>query len=103
MSTLVVAGKPLAEWVNAPHGAFAKAVRQTLDPEWGVDIAVYDYKEYNVRVDYSYSGTGTAHYAVKARNQEEAKKLALEQFDDDGGSLDFWAAEIDDAYATVTP
>ena len=92
-----IEGKPLKEWVDAPYGAFAKAVRKSLDPDWGTDLRITECREYDVRIDYSYSGRGTATITVMASNEKEAEKLALEEFDNDTGSLDFWDAEIDDA------
>lgn len=93
---MIIAGKPLKEWIDAPYGAFGKAVRESgIDPQWGADITIGDEREWEVRVDYSYSGRGSAYYTVTARNEKEAEKLALEEFDD--GSLDFHDAEVDDS------
>lgn len=92
-----IEGKPLKDWVNAPYGAFAKAVRKSHDPDWGMDLRITDCREYEVLIDYSYSGRGRATFTVTAHNEKEAEKLALEKFDSDTGSLDFWDAEVDDA------
>lgn len=94
---MLVCGKQVKEWIDAPHGAFAKAVRESIDPKWGADAVAGDDKEWEVRVDYSYSGRGTTYITVRARSEEQAEELAMEEFDKDAGSLDFFDAEIDDA------
>ena len=93
-----VEGMTLHEWwEKAPFGAFAKAVREKLDPEWGLPVTITDFQEWEVSVDYSYSGRGTEYIAVKARDEKEAKELALKEFDKREDSLDFSEAEVTDA------
>lgn len=94
---MLICGKPVKEWVDAPYGAFAKAVRESIDPNWGADLTVSEVREWKVRVDYRYSGRGEAYYKVKARTEEEAKELALEEFDNDDDIDMFSDAEIDRA------
>ena len=94
---MLICGKPVKEWVDAPYGAFAKAVRESgIDSHWGADVTVGDMRQWEVRIDYSYSGRGTKTIQVDARTEKEAEKLALEEFDNDG-DLDFWDADVDDA------
>jgi hypothetical protein len=92
-----ILGKQLKDWVDAPYGAFAKAVRESVDPEWGLGITASEACEWEVQVDYSYSGRGKRTFTVMAHDEKEAKKLAMAEFDKDTGSLDFWDAEVDDA------
>jgi hypothetical protein len=91
---MLIEGKPLKEWVNAPYGAFGKAVRKELDPNWGADITLTDARNWEVRVDYSYSGRGVAYIEVSARTEKEAEELALKEFDK--SDPDMWDADIDD-------
>jgi hypothetical protein len=93
---MLVCGKLVKEWADAPYGAFAKAVRESIDPKWGsYDAVVSETREWEVRVDYSYSGSGQASYTVKARSEKEAEEKALEEFESDSG-LDFFDPEVDD-------
>lgn len=88
-------GMTLQEWARAPYGAFGKAVRLSLDPDWGADITVTEEREFEVCVDYSYSGQGRAHFTVKAFDEKEAKTKALAQFDKQ--QPDMFDAEVDRA------
>lgn len=92
-------GMPLAKWIDAPYGAFAKAVRKTIDPQWGADLTVTEARPFEVRVDYSYSGRGTTHINVMARDIKEAEELALKEFDK--SEPDMWDVEVDDVTARV--
>jgi hypothetical protein len=93
---MLVGGIPVKEWIDAPYGAFKKAVRESIDPKWGCDAAVGEERQWEVVVDYSYSGRGRATYTVNARDEKEAEEKAMNEFDSDSG-LDFFDAEVDDA------
>jgi hypothetical protein len=94
----IIAGKPIKEWVDAPYGAFAKAVRETgVDPKFGLDdpLEGLPLKKYSVTISYRYSGRGEKTYTVEARDKKEADDLAGNLFDDD--DLDLDEAEVDEA------
>lgn len=97
----IIGGKPVKEWIDAPFGAFSKAVRETgVDPKFGLDdpLEGESPKKYVVTFGYRYSGRGSKTYYVEARSEEEAEDVAGKEFDKDvdGGCLDFDDAEVDD-------
>ena len=90
-----VSGKSLQEWITAPYGAFAKEVREKIDPQYGVDLTISEVRKWKVRVDYRYSGRGEQYYEVIARDEKEAKELALKEFNNDSDINMFSDAGID--------
>lgn len=92
----LIDGKTLQEWMDAPAGAFGKAVRESIDSKWGYDACADEERQWEVRVDYRYSGRGSAYYTVMARSENEAEVKAEALFCDDD-SLDFFDAEVDDS------
>lgn len=83
----IVEGKPLKDWVNAPYGAFAKAVRQNIDPNFGKEITEGK-KEYEVTIYYSVSASGRKTFCVEANSEKEAETLAKQEIEDNEPWLD---------------
>lgn len=85
----IVDGKPLKDWIDAPAGAFAKTVREQVDPYYGLPEGDEPAPlMYRVRVRYSYIPEPEPEYAsktyeVEALSEEEAEEKARDMFDDD--------------------
>ncbi len=86
----IIDGKPLKEWLDAPAGAFAKAVRETgVDQFFGLRDTPDpdgDIKTFRVRVCYSYQPEreySSKTYTVEAADAEQAEELAEEMFEND--------------------
>ena len=101
----IIGGKPVKDWVDAPCGAFAKAVRETgVDPMYGLrdprdpDASI---KTYEVTIEYRWSGRAEKTYTVKATSEDEAEQEAEKLFQDDSNlecdDVDDWeVADVDE-------
>lgn len=93
----IVDGKPLREWVDAPHGEFAKAVRENIDPFFGLENEQNaPIRSYSVRINYSYVPEPEVEFAsvmceVEAISSEIAEDKTRELWDD--GELDLKQGE----------
>ena len=90
----IIGGKPLREWLDAPYGAFAKAVRDKIDPYYGFenddDVPL---RKYKVKIRYSYTPYpepehSSVTYEVEAASPEEAKEKAEECWDNGDGDTE---------------
>lgn len=90
----IIDGKPLREWVEAPFGAFAKAVRDKIDPYYGLENEEdAPLRKYKVKIRYSYTPYPETEYAsvtyeVEAASPEIAKEKAEECWDNGEGDTE---------------
>lgn len=88
----IVDGKPLREWINAPYGEFAKAVRDKADPYYGLESEDdAPLRKYKVKVRYSYTPEpefSSVTYEVEAASPDLAKDKAQEMWDDGEGDVE---------------
>lgn len=90
----IVDGKPLRDWIEAPYGAFSKAVRDKVDPYYGFENeADAPLRSYDVKIRYSYTPHpeteySSVTYTVEAASPEEAKEKAEECWDNAEGDTE---------------
>jgi hypothetical protein len=79
-----VDGKPLKAYHDAPHGAFLKAVRKSLDPHYGRETD--GLKKFKVTVHAERTETSGGTYDIEEFTKEEACAAAREKFEQSHGS-----------------
>lgn len=80
-----LSGISLHEWIKEPFGAFAKAVREKLDPLLGMEMPEGKIKKYEVYVRYTYAivEKEIVSYELEAIDEKHAEKLAIRLFNND--------------------
>lgn len=89
----IIDGMTLRDWwENTPHGAFMRKCTELKIPlHFGDGTEVL--ADYEVEIEYRYSGTGRTYIKVQAFNEEEAERLALDKLDE--SDVDTYDVEID--------
>ena len=89
----IVEGIPVRDWVNKPHGSFAKAVRESgIDKNFGLREGGVNENSsssesefrgigvWKVKINYSFSDTDSQAFTVNAYDEDEAKDMAYNLF-----------------------
>lgn len=89
--TMEIKGKSLHEWTNGAAGEFARAVRDSIDPNWGKETnGLISYK---VKVIGNLTKREAMNYDIEAFSEKEAGEMACKKFID--SAYEDW----DDVYA----